>query len=324
MYNIYYAQGSIVKDAIWSSAFSLPKRNLIVTRALRSSDQTPQLRYLVHSLRFQMDCTETGRSEMNYREVSQKVRRRFNEFLCLNIAKQSRTLPPGRFVSLCFDDFPQSAARNAAPLIEARDWRATWYVSGSFEGTSSELFGPMFDRDDLQRLHQTGHEIGCHTYDHVSCAGAETIEIKAQCQRNQGFLKANGLPEPKSFAFPFGAVDLAAKSTMSAAITASRSIAAGTNRGLVDVAMLKACGLQGDQGGVKHALNELRSLEVSDGWLIIFTHDVRQDPSPWGVTPNQYGVLLEHIEAVGAEVLTVSAMIERLDAQVEFSDGLAA
>ena len=65
--------------------------------------------------------------------LSQKIGGAIDKILCENFDKRSRMMPAGKYVSLCFDDFPQSAARIAAPLIEKRNWRATWYVSGAFE-----------------------------------------------------------------------------------------------------------------------------------------------------------------------------------------------
>ena len=78
--------------------------------------------------------------------------------------------------------------------------------------------------------------------------------------------------------------------------------------------MLRACGLQENQGGTLRALEDLDHLASSDGWLIIFTHDVRTAPSPWGVTPDDYEHLLQAVQQSGAEVVTVGDMVKRLGA----------
>ena len=73
---------------------------------------------------------------------------------------------------------------------------------------------------------------------------------------------------------------------------ALRGVKPGLNRGQIDLNMLKACGLQDNNDGIGQALKDLEQLRDSDGWLIIFTHDVRSAPSHWGVTPEMYQQLL--------------------------------
>ncbi len=256
--------------------------------------------------------------------VSQKMSGAIDAFLCRAFAKNTVKLPKGRFVSLCFDDFPRTAALTAAPMIEARDWRATWYVAGGFMGQNEDLYGPMFTEADLKRLYRKGHDIGCHTFDHVDCSKLSADEILQQCQRNMQFLAEHGIRDVNSFAFPFGAVDLEAKRVFSGSDLALRGVKPGTNRGDIDLKMLKACGLQDNEGGTARALQELDSLSEQDGWLIIFTHDVRPTPSPWGVTGDEYADLLEAVAKSGAEVVTVGEMTRRFQTDVETLNSAAA
>ena len=88
--------------------------------------------------------------------------------------------------------------------------------------------------------------------------------------------------------------------------------------------MLKACGLQDNQGGILRAIEELENLSKRDGWLIIFTHDVREQPSPWGVTPEDYDLLLGAIYASGADVVTVGDMVRRINGHLPAPQKLAA
>ncbi|MEL7540008.1 MAG: polysaccharide deacetylase family protein, partial [Pseudomonadota bacterium] len=172
--------------------------------------------------------------------LSQKIGGAIDKILCQNLDKRSRAMPAGKYVSLCFDDFPQSAARLAAPMIEKRDWRATWYVSGAFEGKVTPEYGRMFDAADLQDLQLKGHDFGCHTYDHIDCRDASSDEIAAQAARSKAFLSAHGIHDTRSFAFPFGSVDLATKRLMGQAGPALRGVKPGLNSGNIDLNMLKA------------------------------------------------------------------------------------
>lgn len=248
--------------------------------------------------------------------LSQKIDGAISKFLCENFDKRTRTMPAGKYVSLCFDDFPQSAARNAAPMIEQRGWRATWYVAGGFMGKTEPEYGAMFDAADLQKLRRDGHDFGCHTFDHIDCRGASAEEIAEQGRLSTDFLHAHGIRDIRSFAFPFGSADLEAKKLLSTFGPALRGVKPGVNRDVVDLNMLKACGLQDNQGGINHALHELSSLDEQDGWVIIFTHDVRNTPSPWGVTPDDYAQVLAAVQASGAEVVTVGDMIDRIETPI--------
>ncbi len=266
-----------------------------------------------------MNGASQGIFMADFGRVSRKIMGVIDKLLCETFHKRTAQLPAGKYVSLCFDDFPKSAAKTAAPMIEARGWRATWYVSGSFMGTEDPNFGPLFDAEDLARLHQNGHDFGCHTFDHFDCRAAEADDIRAQCERSEAFLEQHGITEIKSFAFPFGAADLHAKSNMLRSDLALRGVKRGINRGDVDLGMLRACGLQDDCNGTDWAQAELNKLQDQDGWRIIFTHDVRAAPSPWGVTPDDFQAVLDHIERIGAEVITVGEMTDRIAAQAPAS-----
>lgn len=244
--------------------------------------------------------------------ISRKMRAKIDGIVSRTLAKQPMRLPAGRYVSLCFDDFPKSSAETAAPMIEQLGWRATWYVAGGYLGTTHEHYGKMFDGTDLFRLIRMGHDIGCHTFDHIDCANADPAELLVQCTRNQAFLSTFGVEEVQSFAFPFGAHDVASKQTLAPSGLALRGITPGLNLEVVDFSLLRACGLQRDQKGLRRAMMELETLSQIDGWQIIFTHDVRDNPSSWGVTPADYADLLEAVQASGAEVVTVGDMVQRI------------
>lgn len=256
--------------------------------------------------------------------LSQKIRGAIDGIACRSVVRQNQKLPSGRYVSLCFDDFPQSAAVTAAPMIESLGWHATWYVSGGFQDTEEDALGQMYTEADLRRLIANGHDIGCHTFDHIDCAKATPSEILAQCEKNQQYLDSFGINEVESFAFPFGAANATAKKVMEQSELALRGVKPGLHRGKADLNMLKACGLQDNEGGILRAIEELETLSKGDGWLIIFTHDVRDDHSPWGVTPEDYDLLLTAVQASGAEVVTVGDMVRRIQGRGGLPTRLAA
>lgn len=243
---------------------------------------------------------------------SQKIGNTIDRVLCETLEKREFKMPKGRFVSFCFDDFPKSAAELAAPMLESRGWRATWYVAGGLRGQTDPIYGKMFDDKDLERLNRKGHDFGCHTFDHIDCRDATPELIEAQCIKNMEFLAARDITDVTSFAYPFGSVNLSAKRVLAPAELALRGVKPGLNRGTIDLNMLKACGLQTNNGGIERAMSDLEALKRSDGWQIIFTHDIGPSPSPWGTTERDYSQLLQAVDASDIQVVTVGDMVKRL------------
>lgn len=246
------------------------------------------------------------------RYFSDKLSGKIQRITSACFAQQSAELPKGRYISFCFDDFPQSAVRNAVPVLDRRAWKATWYACGSYMGRQHDTYGTMYTQQDLHNLIAEGHEIGCHTYDHIDCAKTDAAHLVAQSLRNARFLQAQGVMEIQSFAFPFGAASLASKQIMAGVAPALRGVQPGINRRQIDLRMLKACGIQDNAGGCATVYKMLEELRRSEGWLIVFTHDVCDTPSPWGCTPEGFDALLDAVAQTDAEILTVGDMVARL------------
>src|SRR5688572_9165150 len=85
--------------------------------------------------------------------------------VALRLSTTNRRLPSGGFVSFTFDDFPTSAAREGTSLVESVGARATFYASMS-----------ITKPDDVARVAERGHEVGCHTYSHLDCFRASDAE----------------------------------------------------------------------------------------------------------------------------------------------------
>jgi hypothetical protein len=48
-------------------------------------------------------------------------------------------------------------------------------------------------------------------------------------------------------------------------------------------------------------------------WLILYTHDVAERPSPFGCSPGELERVLRRAQAAGMAMLPVGAMVERLE-----------
>lgn len=224
------------------------------------------------------------------------------------IDRRPEKLPRGRYISFCFDDFPKTAVDVGADLLDKRGLKATYYVAGGLMGTDHPDYGAMFDADDLTRVANAGHEIGCHTFSHLDCSKANADDIIADCTKNGDFFDTHGLPAPRSFAYPYGAVSLTAKRTLRATGIALRGARPGAHFGSACLSLLNATSIQDDLGGAGRGLTDLETLEGAESaWLILFTHDIRESHSPWGCTAQEFEGLLDTARNVG-DIVTVGDM----------------
>jgi peptidoglycan/xylan/chitin deacetylase (PgdA/CDA1 family) len=204
---------------------------------------------------------------------------------------------PGGVVSFTFDDFPRSAWVNGGAILEKYDRRGTYYTAMGLAGTANHL-GSMFDIADLKAAHAQGHEIACHTYHHRDCARLPPTDIADEIDRNtEALAQILGTAPIVNFAYPFGGVSLSAKSKLAARFASCRGTARGINQGTADLADLRSTSLYNRDFDRQRLCQLIDDAQAQSGWLIFYTHDVADEPSPFGCTPEQ----LQSIVAYAAE-----------------------
>jgi peptidoglycan/xylan/chitin deacetylase (PgdA/CDA1 family) len=212
-------------------------------------------------------------------------------------------------VSFTFDDVPKSAATVGAPILEQHDVHGTFYVIGSQVGTSSPLWD-MVDGEDVVALHRRGHEIACHTFSHKRACDLDAETLNAEIKRNQDFLRTlDPSIKIENFAYPFGYGSFVRKRQLKTVFKSCRSIVPGVNSGTVDLQFLRAMPLidwRIEREGIARALDEART---RNGWLIFYSHDVADAPSPYGCSP---ALLHEALEAASRRKIPVLNMAEAL------------
>lgn len=243
--------------------------------------------------------------------VAGKVKR----FKARALARRPARLQLDRpLVSFSFDDFPRSAAREAAPRLEAKGWRGTFYAAAGMAGGANHL-GRLYDLGDLHRLARTGHEIGCHTYAHPDASRIGADALSAEVERNARCLRLAGFDGAlSSFAFPYGEATPEAKARLAPRFLAMRGVRPGVNRTGSDLNLLNAVPLDGGEAGLAAALRQLDAAARRPGWIVFYGHDVRDAPSEWGCTPAFFETVIEAVAGTGADVVTVSEGARRAGA----------
>ncbi len=238
-----------------------------------------------------------------------KLRRRLSRL-------QARRPAPGRpdrpTVTFSFDDAPVSAAETGAALLESFGLRGSYFIAAGLVGATGPM-GPNADARQIRRLIAAGHEIGCHTHSHLDCGQASAEAMSADVERNRAAVLAFGAPEPVSFAFPYGDVSAPAKAALGGRFALLRALHHGLIRDGSDLNQAPGVGIEGPQG--EHiARRWIKRAVRQRAWLILYTHDVTEAPSPWGCTPAALERLIDTALASGADVVTVAEGCRRIGA----------
>lgn len=106
---------------------------------------------------------------------------------------------PTRPVLVTFDDGHKEHFTTAAPILEKYKWRGVFFIMTVTIGKQGYL-----TREDIRLLHEHGHIIGSHTWDHPYLLKSGQIDVEKQIVQPKSTLeKITGAPVT-CFAYPFG------------------------------------------------------------------------------------------------------------------------
>ena len=244
--------------------------------------------------------------------VSNKLGRRISRKFIPHFAQRNLQFELSKpIVSISFDDFPKSVMDKALPLLDKYGWKATFYVAAGLENITNHL-GLHYSRIDLTRLRDEGHEIGCHTYHHLNIAELSERRSAEQIQSNEKAMKSLGHHIPvHTFAYPFGETSIVRKKQLANRFASMRGIMPGIHYGKVDLNQIKSVPIYSGPNMPK-TLKFIDSLKDRPGWLTLFTHDIRNTPSEWGCTVEDFEMALDSIYKSGAVVMPIQQAVDFL------------
>jgi peptidoglycan/xylan/chitin deacetylase (PgdA/CDA1 family) len=168
-------------------------------------------------------------------------------------------------------------------------------------------------------LHRRGHEIGCHTFSHPKVPLLNAKQLADDLDRNAAFF-ATLIPDIKleNFCFPYGLTSLPRKHQAQARFDSCRSSKTGINHGRIDLGFLKSVPLDhtSDLPTITRYIDETVRL---NGWLVLFTHDVSEQPTWIGCTPKLLDAIVTYAMRQGCEVATVKDALRRIGATAQVS-----
>jgi peptidoglycan/xylan/chitin deacetylase (PgdA/CDA1 family) len=207
--------------------------------------------------------------------------------------------------SITFDDFPRSAWTAGHPILESFGARATYYTAGRFCGIVENGI-EYFHADDLRAVRRAGHEIGAHSYAHPMSTKVRSRALLDDADRNDAALSEILGPEHlSSYAYPYGNISPRVKRLMARRFACARGIRPGVNAGTIDLAQLLAVPLEARRWRPHEIQAAVNAAVEQNGWIILFTHDVTENPSPYGCTPAMLVQALSMVAAAGIEWLPV-------------------
>ena len=225
--------------------------------------------------------------------------------------KTARARLDAPIASFTFDDFPRSAWTTGGPILARYGARGTYYAAGRFCGAYEDGL-EYYRADDLRALHAAGHEVGCHTFSHRHSPKVPSPELEADWGRNQRFIDQVLGPTPlSSFAFPYGDASPRTKALAGRRFPVSRGIRAGVNGPVLDLGQLRAVPLEIRDWSAAEVERHVEAARADNGWIVFFSHDVSDDPSPYGATPAMLEHAVSRAHAAGMALLPVREALAR-------------
>ena len=216
-------------------------------------------------------------------------------------------------ISFTFDDAPITAFHTGGNILHSYGARATYFVSLGLLGATTEV-GTIASIDDLLRAVNEGHELGCHTFDHLYTWQTNPKKFIESITRNKLVLESI-IPGIcfKTFAYPIGVPRPSGKSQLEKHFLCCRGGGQIPNVGFADLNLLKAYFIDKRNNVDIESIKKIIDHSISSsGWLIFATHDVTEKPSPYGCTPHFFTEVVKYAAQSGAVILPVIDALERL------------
>jgi peptidoglycan/xylan/chitin deacetylase (PgdA/CDA1 family) len=129
---------------------------------------------------------------------------------------------PRRSYLLTIDDGHESVGRLAAPLLHERGIPSVLFVCPGLLGERARWAQwypdePLSPAEELRGLPALGMELGVHSWDHRRMSNMGGADLELHVRRAHAALQAATGVSARSFAYPFGTHDLAARTAVAAA-----------------------------------------------------------------------------------------------------------
>src|SRR5215472_2262939 len=227
-----------------------------------------------------------------------KIRRLLAAKLSRRVVSIKLSIP---IISFTFDDAPKSAFDVGREILKDYGARATYFISLGLVGAETEV-GKIASVDDLARALDDGSELGCHTFDHLDAWYSPANVFMESVGRNrEALLRIMPGARFMTFAYPKSGAKLSIKPVLAKIFACCRGGGQTANVHSADLNLLNACFLDRRTGVGPEFIRTVVDYNTRQcGWLILATHDVAADPSPFGCTPKFLKETVQYASRSGA------------------------
>ncbi len=223
--------------------------------------------------------------------------------------------PQRPLISFTFDDFPRSAIRTGGAILNRFGVAGTYYAALGLVDQSTPS-GQIFSVEDLPALFEQGHELGCHTFAHCDSWETPTEVFEKSLVDNRAALHRL-FPDVdfKTFAYPINLPKPRTKARTSEYFASCRGGGQRINIGRVDLNQLSAYFLEKTRDNFQAIRDIVDENRRASGWLIFATHDVSENPTPFGCTPEFFHDVVQYAVSSGAQIVPVVEALNILGVQ---------
>ena len=214
-----------------------------------------------------------------------------------------------KIISFTFDDVFDSSFQQGGNILKKYNAKGTFYLSMSFMKGLGEK--TLFTENALRESVKDGHEMGGHTFGHLSAFKVSKEELLKDMEKNEKKFKDLNLGiHFENFAYPYGDQVPMVKSSMGEAYQSNRGITEGVNNNLVDLNNLKAVRLFEKEYSIEHINKILEDFNKTGGWLIFYTHEVEENYSQWGCSPKYFEEVVKRTTELNIPIKTIKEALK--------------
>ncbi|HET9473282.1 MAG TPA: polysaccharide deacetylase family protein [Steroidobacteraceae bacterium] len=250
---------------------------------------------------------------MNLSNLMVRVKSRYQRSVGGWLFRRPFAMPAERpYVSFTFDDFPVSALHTGGEILRAAGARGTYYAAFGLmdsDAPTSRIFGTR----DIAPLLAAGHELACHTFAHCDSWDTNSGDFDASLADNERALRAHAPGVLfRSFSYPISSPHPLVKRVAARRFESCRGGGQTFNADVADLALLKSFFIEKSAHRPEAIKAVIDDNAAARGWLIFSTHDVRDNPTQYGCTPELLRRVLDWSLASGAIVLPVAEALDAL------------
>ncbi len=224
-----------------------------------------------------------------------------------NVSMRFKSEPKGVFttgaVTFRFDDAWTSQYDNALSLLNAEDFKGTFYVVS--ERIGDEGSSVYMTRDQISEIYSQGHEIGAHSRTHRSLSLLTLDQQIAEINGSRQDLLAMNLGLVNTFSYPLGdhnptIIDIVKDSGYLASVSTVNDFvnSASDPYRLESRTIQRGTTVDQIKSWVDDALENKK-------WLIISFHEINVSGNLYAITPDNFNQVVQYVVSKKIPVVTV-------------------